>query len=301
MPKFSIVITTKNRKDDLKFTLRSLRTIIERDDVELLICDDASTDGTKSFLQNNYSKHQLIFNNKSLGLIHNRSVLNNKASGQYIISLDDDANFLSKNPLEAIENHFINYPSCGLLSFRIFWSKQLPKSIITNEVSHRTNSFVGCGHAWTKTSWNAIPNYPAWFIFYGEEDFASYQLFKKDIEVHYLPKVLVHHRVDVKARKKEKDYTLRLRRSLRSGWYLYFLFFPLSIIPGRLLYTIWIQVKLKVFKGDLKALGAIFQGLFDVLLNSHNLIKNSNRFSKKELEAYYKLEATKIYWIPENE
>ena len=58
-----------------------------------------------------------------------------------------------------------------------------------------------------------------------------------------------------------------MRRSLRSGWYLYGLFFPLREIPRRFLYTLWVQLKKKTFKGDVKATIGIFQALIDVLLH----------------------------------
>jgi hypothetical protein len=63
-------------------------------------------------------------------------------------------------------------------------------------------SFAGGAHAWRMSAWRQIPDYPSWFIFHGEEDFAAYEMFKKRLEIHYLPSVLVHHRVDLKARKK---------------------------------------------------------------------------------------------------
>jgi GT2 family glycosyltransferase len=136
-------------------------------------------------------------------------------------------------------------------------------------------------------------------VFYGEEEFASFQLFKEGWEIHYLPEVLVHHRVDVKSRKKEKDYRLRLRRSLRAGWYLYFLFYPLKVIPKKFIYTLWIQFKLKVFKGDLKAFIAILQALGDVIFNIPRLMKNANRLTNNEFKEYCKLADTKLYWKPE--
>ena len=82
---FSIVITTRNRLKDLKITLNSLKLLINRVDVELLLCDDASTDGTTCFLKSYYS-FNTIFNDKPRGLIYNRNVLNNLAKGKYIIS-----------------------------------------------------------------------------------------------------------------------------------------------------------------------------------------------------------------------
>jgi hypothetical protein len=151
------------------------------------------------------------------------------------------------------------------------------------------------------SAWNLIPNYPEWFIFYGEEDFASYHLFKKKWEIHYLPEVLVNRRVDLKARKNNIGYTARLRRSLRSGWYLFFMFYPISKIPPKMAYTIWIQFKLKVFKGDFRAFKAIMLALFDLVWNSPKILKNQNRLTVKEYEDYQKLAETKLYWNPENE
>jgi len=297
---FSILITTKNRLKDLKYTLSNIRYLIEKQHVECIICDDGSTDGTSNFILEKYPFIQLIRNKKSKGLIYSRNKLLNLTTAKYAISLDDDAHFISKNPLEVIENYFNKNVNCGVISCRIFWGIDKPISILTNEKSKSVKGFVGCGHVWNMKAWKSIPNYPAWFIFYGEEDFAALQLFKKGWEIHYVPEILVHHRVDIKSRKKNKDYRLRLRRSLRSGWYLYLLFYPWNQIPKRFLYTLWIQLKLKVFKGGFKALLAIVQALFDVIFNIPRLIKNSNRLTKEEYKMYSELPETKLYWKPKD-
>jgi glycosyltransferase involved in cell wall biosynthesis len=301
MIKFSIVITTYNRLKDLKITLTSLGRLIERKDVELVICDDYSTDGTQFFLKNHYDTHTLIFNKKSQGLIYNRNVLNNIAKGDYIISLDDDAQFLSENVLEQIEKCFLSNLKCGAQNLRIYWDIESPSSIISIENIELNKGFVGCGHVWRKLAWDSIVEYPSWFVFYGEEDFSAFQLLKKGWDIIYNPKVLVHHRVDIKSRKKQKDYRLRLRRSFRSGWYLYFLFYPIKEIPRRLVYTFWQQIKNKTLKGDFKATIAIFQAIFDVVYNFPRLMKNSNRLTSQEFLKYQQLPDTKLYWNPKKE
>ena len=225
----------------------------------------------------------------------------NETRADFAISLDDDAHFVTEQPLELIANYFDKNPKVGLLGFRVFWSKQKPSNTFSRDLSIRMKSFVGCAHVWRMSAWRAIPNYPEWFIFYGEEDFASYQLFKKNWEIHYLPEVLVHHRVDIKARKNNADYSLRLRRSLRSGWYLYFLFLPLSDIPKRMSYSIWMQLKTKVFKGDWKALKALLLGMMGLILALPKIIKNSNRLTPAEYEEYQKLPETRLYWKREEE
>ena len=297
--KFSILITTKNRIEDLKITLTNLAYLVNRKNVEFLVYDDASTDGTLAFLESEYPNFKIFKNNKSLGYIYNRNVLLNSCQGDYAISLDDDAHFLSERVLENIQVYFSEHPKCGLLALRIFWGKYHPEFIETNEQPIRVKSFVGCGHVWNKKAWNDIPNYPEWFVFYGEENFASYCLFKKKWEIHYLPQVLVHHRVDLKSRKKNDDYLIRSQRALRAGWYLYFLFFPFQMIPRKMAYSIWIQFKLKVCKGDFIFLLVIVWALSDLFLSIPKIFKDSNRLTIDEYENYLKITDTKIYWQPE--
>ena len=300
MIKFSFQITTKNRLEDLKVTFNSLQPFFKRKDIEVVVIDDASSDGTSDFINENYPEIKLKRNSASLGLIANRNWMLNNTTAQYAISLDDDAHFLTENPLEIIQSYFEQNTNCGLVALRVFWGLDKPNSKRSAEKPSRVQGFVGCGHIWRMSAWNSIPDYPAWFVFYGEEDFASYQLFKKNIEIHYLPQVLVHHRVDVKSRRDNADYTLRLRRSLRSGWYLYFLFFPLQNVPRKMAYSIWMQLKLKVFKGDMRALQAIALAMFDVVMSIPKIIKNSNRLTNKQYKEYQKLAETKLYWKPED-
>lgn len=300
-PIFSILITTKNRKSDLRYTLDKIQDLLNRPDVECILCDDGSTDGTYEMIAENFPKIQLLRNSKSRGLIYSRNTLLNLTKAQFAISIDDDAHFLSKNPLEKIEEFFRANERCGVIAFRMFWGKIEPLNVNTSDQSERVKGFVGGGHAWNMKAWKDIPNYPAWFMFYGEEDFASFHLFKKGWEVNYVPEILANHRVDIKGRKKDKDYQQRTRRAIRSGWYLYFMFFPWKVIPKRLAYTLWMQIKLKTFKGDFQATLGIFQAIGDLVINIPRLMRLSNRLSVKEFKEYSNLPNTKLYWFPENE
>lgn len=295
---FSILITTKNRLEELKYTLKKTNHLINREDVECIVCDDGSIDGTSVFLEKEYPNIILIKNKSSKGLIYSRNRLLAMANSKYAISLDDDAHFITKNPLEIIEEYFTNNQNCGVIACRIFWGKELPNNLIFNEKSVQVKGFVGCGHIWNLKSWIDIPNYPEWFEFYGEEEFVSFELFKKGWGIEYVPQLFVQHRVEVKARKNEADYTWRLRRSLRSGWYIYFLFYPLYLVPKRFLYSLYMQLKLKVLKGDIKAGIAILLAILDLLINLPRISKNRSALTLKEFAVYKKLKNHKIYWKP---
>jgi len=299
MTRFSILITTKNRLNDLKITLNQLACFIENDTIEFIICDDGSTDGTSDFIETNFKTIQLIKNPKSKGLIFSRNRLLNLTNAKYAITLDDDAHIVSENTLEIIEQYFNENKRCAIMALRIFWGKVLPENINHNLENKRVKGFVGCGHVWRMNAWREIPNYPAWFIFYGEEEYASYQLFKKKWEVWFIPDILVQHRVNVNERRKDDDYTTRLRRSLRSGWYLYFLFYPFKYIPRKMVYTLWVQLKLKVFKGDIKAFYALIGALLNVFFNIPRLLCFRNSLSDSEYKLYNSITDTILYWSPE--
>jgi len=295
---FSILIATKNRKADLIVTLNKINYLLESTDVECVIIDDGSTDGTFEKIKEDFPEVKIFRNQISKGYLYCRNKMLNETTAKFAISLDDDAHFITQNPLDLIVQHFDQNPMCGLIAFRIFWGLEEPVEIISIEKTERVKGFVGCGHVWRVATWRAIPDYPEWFEFYGEEDFSAMQLFKKNWEVHYFPEVLVNHRVNIKSRKKNADYSLRLQRSLRAGWFLYFLFLPIKLIPRKMAYSIWMQLKLKVFKGDLKALKAlIFAGL-NLISSIPKIIKNKQRFSDREFSEFQKLENTKIYWQP---
>ena len=294
----SILICTKNRRSDLELTLNKIGYLIDNISVECVVFDDGSFDGTYKFVAENYPKIIIKRNKISKGLIYCRNEMLNSTQADYAISLDDDAHFITEYPFESICNYFESNSKCGLIALRVFWGLSNPISIVSNENPEQVQGFVGCGHVWRMTAWKSIPNYPAWFIFYGEENFASFHLFKKKWEVHYLQEVLVHHRVSLKSRKNNSDYTIRLRRSLRAGWFLYFLFDPICLIPKKMTYSLWIQLKLKVFKGDFKAMFAIVLALFDLVWHMPLLLKNRDSLSIKEYNNFQELKATKIYWNP---
>lgn len=300
---FTILITTKNRIADLQFTLVKIQHLLDRDDVHCIICDDGSTDGTSFFLETNYPNIQLVRNQTSKGLIYSRNRLLNMVTTEFAISLDDDLHIVTNNPLELIEQEFRRNSNTSVLSFRIYWNTQSITEEITPEdlKSEYVKSFVGGAHAWRMSDWRESNFYPDWFVFYGEEDYASYNLFKKNKRIVYFPAILGHHRVDLNSRKKNKDYITRTRRALRSGWFLYFMFIPSPILWKKIAYSLYYQLKSKSCKGDYRATIGIFLAIVDFFLFLPKLFKNKNRLTLQEYQNYKALKNTPFYWLPTHE
>ena len=295
----SILISTKNRCEDLLLTLQKSEHLFN-ESVKCVVFDDGSTDATFEKVKRHFPEVELLRNETSKGYIYCRNKMLNQTDADFAISLDDDAHFLTENPMELISDYFSKNPACAVIATRIFWGKEAVKNKMTSEKPQKVKSYIGCGHIWRMKSWQDIPNYPEWFQFYGEENFATLQLFKKKWSVDYNPEILVQHRVDLKNRtKSNKDFTFRYRRAIRADWYNYFMFFPFSKIPRKMAYSIWIQSKSKILKGNFRVILPLLLAMFDLVLNFPKLISNRNALTSEECNNYLKLNEAKIYWKPE--
>lgn len=296
-PEIEIHITTKNRWNELQFTLQQLQRQNVFEIAKVVVFDDGSTDQTSDLLLKTFPQVKLLRNEKSKGLIHCRNQMLNNCLAKFAVSLDDDAHFVTSDALQQIPSFFTN-ESVAVLAFRIFWGKELPANTQHTEVSEPVQSFVGCGHAWRISAWKMIENYPAWWKFYGEEDFAAYQLFTKKLIIQYVPDIFVQHRVDVKARKLQSDYQLRLRRAWRAGWSLMLLFYPWNAFFRAFAYSVYTQFKSRIFKSEPAAIKPMTLALFDFFTSVPRLLNSRKALSKSQYSDFQKLPAAKIYWQP---
>ena len=90
-PVATVVITTKNRRDDLRNALRSV--MVQSCSVEALVIDDGSTDGTADLVRNEFPTVRLVQSEISRGYIVQRNVAAKLATTPFLFSIDDDATF----------------------------------------------------------------------------------------------------------------------------------------------------------------------------------------------------------------
>src|SRR5437667_10630570 len=91
VPIASVVITTKNRRDELFDAVSS--AISQSVPVEVLVIDDGSTDGTAEMVRTQFPSVRLEQSKMSLGYIVQRNRAAQLASGRFVFSIDDDAIF----------------------------------------------------------------------------------------------------------------------------------------------------------------------------------------------------------------
>lgn len=291
---FSLLIATRNRREDLLRTLEVMAPALLPDH-EVLVLDDASEDGTAEAVASRFPGVRLLRHAARSGYIAARNELLAAARGELAISLDDDAEIASPGFLERIAELFEARPRCGVAALRIYWGRSLPAAAPVDEPPRRVQSFVGCGHVWRLEAWRSLPPYPAWFEMYGEEAFASCELLRRGWEVCYLPSVLVHHRVDL-GNRPAAERAWRYRRQLRAGLFVACLFHPRALLPRHLAYAFWEQVKR--LPGSDRRLSDLLWAAAELARHAPRLRRERHALSAEQWRLWQSLDPAVIYWAP---
>ena len=116
-PLISIIILTYNNLELTRACLNTLENFTNYNNLEIIIVDNNSDDGTPDFLRHwskSGDKRHLILNNKNLGF----PAANNQglaaASGEYLVLLNNDTE-VTPGWLRTLMNHLRNDPSLGLI------------------------------------------------------------------------------------------------------------------------------------------------------------------------------------------
>ena len=91
IPKISVGIPTYNRRDKLKKAIDSILSQ-DYDNIEIIVSDNASTDGTEELMRQYEPDSRIIYirNKENLGPVANGKQVHLKATGEYCMILCDD-------------------------------------------------------------------------------------------------------------------------------------------------------------------------------------------------------------------
>ena len=114
----SIIIPSYNRRD---FICRAIDSVLKQNynDIEIIIVDDGSTDGTLEFLKEQYKNKKNIFlykNEKNSGAGFSRKVGYSKARGAYLIFMDDDDYYTNYEFFKHAIDIFSKMKNVGMVS-----------------------------------------------------------------------------------------------------------------------------------------------------------------------------------------
>lgn len=165
----TIVITTKDRKDDLRRALSSC--VRQSFPCEILVIDDGSQDGTAQMVREEFPQVKLVRQNESGGLIARRNDAARLANGEVIVSIDDDAELsdadIVRQTLADFHSSRIGAVAIPFINIRQN-DKIYQKAPSTSEV-WITNEFIGTAHALRKDLFHALGGYRESFVRQHEE------------------------------------------------------------------------------------------------------------------------------------
>ncbi len=114
----SIVIVAWNAKPYLELCLASLRAAPPRRGIEILVVDNASSDGTSEMIESRYPEVKLIKSAENLGFSKGNNVAIRQAQGRYVALVNPDI-ILFPNCLDALADFLDENPRVGDVGPRV--------------------------------------------------------------------------------------------------------------------------------------------------------------------------------------
>lgn len=118
-PLVSVVIPTHNRKNKLIRLIQSIQKSTYKN-LEIIIVDDASTDGTYETIKEKFPKIKVLRNEKELWVSASRNIGLKNSNGDYIFLIDDD-NVIAKNTIEDLEKTLASDVGIGVVGPVIYY------------------------------------------------------------------------------------------------------------------------------------------------------------------------------------
>ena len=165
----TIVITTKNRKEELRVALHS--AFEQTGQLEVIVMDDGSTDGTAHMVRAEFPSAVLHHFNQSKGYIFRRNEGARLAQGDIIFSIDDDAEFSTPKVVEQTLMEFAD-PRIGAVAIPYIEPHKgncLMQKAPDRQNAWITDRFIGTAHALRRDVFLKLGGYREHLVHQGEE------------------------------------------------------------------------------------------------------------------------------------
>ena len=166
----AVVIVTKNRKADLR---RSVRSAVDQTgaNVHVMVIDDGSTDVSAEMIGNEFPAVTLRRHEDSCGYIVRRNEAAAMTDAPVIFSIDDDAAFLSPHTVAQTLKEF-DSPIIGAVAIPfvdVNTSEQVNQLAPDDRDTYVTDTFIGTAHAVRCDVFLQLNGYRSVLVHQGEE------------------------------------------------------------------------------------------------------------------------------------
>lgn len=197
--RLSFGIATQDRREPLARAISSIEAT-KYADREIIVVDDASSDGTAAMLAADYPNVRVVRSDRPLGVGGARARALELANGDVFVSLDDDAWFVGTDVGEHIAERFIAIPDLAAACFRV----EAPDGTIRRrEIPRRDKRmpaeneelgyFLGGAVALRISALREVGGFPADTLYAAEEADISFRLVSAGYRIQFMPCVRVVH------------------------------------------------------------------------------------------------------------
>jgi GT2 family glycosyltransferase len=304
LPLISVVIATWNRKDDLKEVLEKYLNNSYKN-IEIIVVDNNSTDGTKNMVVSDFKDVKLISLSENTGVkAYNIGI--KEAKGDIIYLSDNDA-YLEEDGFFKIVNKFQKgSKNLAVVSCEIVY---IPQNIIyewysrpidrnnLNPNGYEAHLFIGAGAAIKREVFKKVGYYDESFFLFFNENELSTRIIGAGYDIKYFPDIKVYHKTSSKRYPNRTRY-LTVRNMI---WY-YWKYFPIHIAFGRTIIRLPFECIISLYHRI--RIFEIFKTIYDTFNGLPNIIKNREPIPKKYVKKALRYENVFqdiFHWIQETQ
>ncbi len=244
---FSIVVLTHDRRQVLSELLEEL-SLIRRSDMEVVVVDNDSTDGTADMVKEKFLEFRIVALEKNHGAVaRNKGI--DVAKGKFIVTIDDDILGLDDVALDNLKNLFDRNPLVGAICFKVidYYAGNVCNWCHPNKLEESadhpfvTTEITEGAVAFRKEMLKKTGLYTEeLFISHEGADLAA-RILNKGYEIYYTPLVCVSHKYAKEARDKWRRYYYDTRNdfwlAIRNYQILYAINHLLRRLPKTFFYS----------------------------------------------------------------
>jgi len=280
MTTISVLIITYNRKDDLRKTIKSIKEQTRKPD-EIIIVDNASTDGTAEMVRKEYPELKLLVSPENRGLTYGVNLAYSNSIGDIAAVLESDMEF-DKNWVEEVVREFDRDPEAGAVVPR-FLHRAANGYVDVEFPPDENNNLERINGCWCLRreifeKHNELP-YDSDYFLYAQEPEASARIFNMGYKIRRIWTTTTYHNQNLSTGRTNLK-TLQFFQTRNTFWNLWTFYSKRNIAVYTPVYVVYF---LLTFKGT--GIKHILHGIFSSLLGIPKCLKKRQVVDKPRFES----------------